>query len=172
MLSHFEGEAFAHHDDAGFGCVVGPGAGQGGVGVDAGNVDDAAAAGGLCEHLPAGLLGQEEDGAQVDADDVLPVLGGRLQEWFGEVDAGVVHEAVDAAEGVDCFLHQFGLGLVVADIAVHGQGIAGQAGGHVAGGIAADIGHDDVGAFAAADGGDTGAQAATGAGYDDGFACQ
>ena len=140
--------------------------------MDAGDVDDAAAAGGLREHLPADLLGQKEDGAQVDADDVFPILGGRLQERFGEVDAGVVHQAVDAAECVDGFLHQFGLGLVVADIAVDGQGIAGQTVGDVTCGIAADIGHDDVCALAAADGSDAGAQAAAGAGHNDGFSCQ
>ena len=59
VRGQFEGEAFAHHDDAGFGCVVGAGAGHGGVGVDAGDVDDAAAAGGLREHLLADLLGQK-----------------------------------------------------------------------------------------------------------------
>ena len=172
MRGHFEGKAFAHHHDAGFGCVVGAGAGQGGVSVDAGDIDDAAAAGGLREHLSADLLSQKKDSAQVDADNVLPVLGGRFQEGLGKVDAGVVHKAIDAAEFSDGFLHQFSLGLVIADIAMHGQGIAGQAVGNGASGLPADVGHHHVGAFAAADHGDTGAQATAGAGHNDGFSCQ
>ena len=137
-----------------------------------GDVDDAAAAGGLREHLPADILGQKEDGAQVDTDDVFPVGGGRFQEWFGKVDACVVDKAIDAAKCGEGLLHQIGLGGVVADIAVYGEGIAGQAAGHGARGLCTDIGHDHVGALAAADGGDAGAQAAAGAGDDDGFSCQ
>ena len=172
MWGQLEGETLAHHHDAGFGCVVGAGAGQGRVGVNAGDVDDAAAAGGLREHLPADLLCQKEDRAQVHTDDLFPVLGGRFQERFGKVDASVVHKAIDPAKCGDGFLHQIRLGAVIAHIAMNGQGIPGQAAGNGASSLRADVGHHHVGAFAAADRGDAGAQTPAGAGHNDGFSCQ
>ena len=69
------------------------------VGVDRADVDDRAAAARL--HRLHSLLQQQERGAQVDVDDRVPQLDGRVLEVAARDAGGVVHQHVDAAEALD-----------------------------------------------------------------------
>ena len=61
---------------------------------------------------------------EVDADDVVPLLLGHVDEHAVPQDAGVVHQHVDVAEGVDGSLDQ-ALGTAeVGDVVGVGDGLA------------------------------------------------
>ncbi|GAB7304365.1 hypothetical protein MAFF212519_22430 [Clavibacter michiganensis] len=71
---------------------------------DAGGVHDHAGA--LLAHDGEDLLEAEEHAAQVDRDDLVELRGREvLGEVLAALDAGVVEEAVDAAEALDGLAH-------------------------------------------------------------------
>ena len=60
----------------------------------------------------------------MDPDDVVPLLGGHVDEHPVAEDAGVVDQHVEPAEGVDGGLDDPTGGVVVADVVAVGDGFA------------------------------------------------
>ena len=64
-----------------------------------GDIDDLAAAPLL--HVPDGQLGELEHGADVDVHDPVEVFEVVVDEWFADVNAGVVYQDVQAPSPLD-----------------------------------------------------------------------
>ncbi len=137
--------------------------------MDAGNVDDTAPTGILLQHLPANQLGQKENGFQIDPDNPLPIFRAGVEERLGEVDPGVVDQAINAAEGVHRFGQQALLVIGIADITGHCQRVFVQAGDDILGRGEANLADNHFSPLAVANPGDPFAQPAPRAGDDNDF---
>ncbi|MNI32307.1 hypothetical protein D3C73_862160 [compost metagenome] len=74
-------------------------------------------------HFGDGQLSDVEEAVQVHRQHVGVVFGGVLGERFGDEDAGVVDQGVDATETFDGFTDDFLRDFRVADVAGHGEDV-------------------------------------------------
>ena len=79
------------------------------------DVDDPAASA-LRDDLLCDALAAQERAGQVDRDDLIPFGLRCFQKWILTLDAGVVHQNVDPAEGLDGVLDQHFNLVRVADV--------------------------------------------------------
>lgn len=142
------------------------------MGMDAGDIHDAAAGRILPEHLPANHLRQKKGCPQIDRQHVLPIVGCRFQHRLDAIDAGVVHQSVDAAESFDGLPDQVSQLIVLAHVAGDRQGPLDERRRDRLGLAVANVGDHHVQSLAMADLGDPLAQAAAGAGDDHDLAIQ
>ena len=82
-----------------------------------GDVDDVAAA--LADHLPDDALGHVEEPGQVYGSDRRIVVRRVFRERLADEDPGVVDQAVDPSESVDCLDHQALSSLGFSDVTAH-----------------------------------------------------
>src|SRR5665647_3344649 len=114
------------HAQAALGGRVGGVVQKGHVLVDGGDVDDATARPAL-HHVAGGRLRGKERPFQVHAEDEVVVLLAHVEERLADLDAGVVHQDVEVAEGLDGGGHEalgfrgHGAGAVAAVVIVHGH---------------------------------------------------
>ena len=88
------GHVAGHRLDRALGAVVDRGVRVAGVGADRADVDDPPADPAL-DHVPRGVLGQDERRAEVDVDLLLPVVVGHLPEVAADAHPGVVDQDVE-----------------------------------------------------------------------------
>lgn len=86
-----------------------------------GDVDDVPGA--LFEHLGDRQLGDVEEAVEVHGQHVYVVFVGVVGEGFGDEDAGVVDQAVDAAEARHAFVDYALGGGRVGDVAGHREDV-------------------------------------------------
>src|SRR5260221_8327187 len=117
-------EEARQHRDAGLGDAIFAAVYRGALGIDRGDVDDGSApAPALArrrrDHLPSDPLGEKKRAAQIGADGAVPALRGHVQEVAPDrdLDAGIVDQAVDAAERRPGGAHQPLVSCEIADIA-------------------------------------------------------
>ena len=70
-----------------------------------GDIDDAARYFSL-HHAAGGLLGQEDGAFEIDADDGVKEILGKLQEGGKAGDSGIIDQQIDAAEFAEKGLHE------------------------------------------------------------------
>src|SRR6266851_2604230 len=150
-----QGEERGHHRDTGFRDAVFTAIDRGQLRIDRGDVDDRtppaiARPRRRRDHQPGDPLGEEERPAQIDADDAVPAFDARLEEVASDRDlhAGIVDQAIDAAEGFPRRAHQRLVPGKLADIAAQEHRLAAarfDAGQRVADGLVLDdVVDDDV----------------------------
>ena len=100
MRSEFHRRGLREADHAMLGRVVRGRPRDGGERVGAGDLHDRSAGRLLGDHLPGSQLGQKERSLEVDVEHAVPFRFGHLQKRLHEVDAGIVDEAIDAAEAI------------------------------------------------------------------------
>ena len=125
------------------------------------DIEQVAAA--LLEHVRDRVLGRVDLRHEVDADDLLPLLRGRLDPAV-DGDAGVGDEEVDAPEALDRRLDEVLDVLLAADVGSHGIG-ADRSGGAL-GGVLTEVREHDLRALLGEAGRQREADAAGAAGHD------
>ena len=121
----------------------------------------------LVDHNPADRLAAEKKTGQVGVQDPTPVLFGYFQGRFGDVDAGVVDQDIDATEMLKGLFHPFFNIGFLGNVHRHHQTPAAELADFLGGLLQLTdraAGGDDVGAIAGQALSQVAADASTGAG--------
>ena len=68
--------------------------------------------------MPGSGLGGEEGTAEVDRENAVPLVRGVVDRRLDDVDAGVAHHVIQAAERPDRFVHEGLREVRIADVPV------------------------------------------------------
>src|SRR5215218_8336942 len=123
VRGQLDGDGPHQHPDATFGRAVRGVGRHGQVLVHRRDVDDAPPVA-LRDHLTGGLLAADPHPREVDRDDLLPHLKGRLEKGDLLFYASVIDHDVDATELLDGLLDQVFHALGLGDVGLEGDGLA------------------------------------------------